>query len=246
MRRRLVNVPEAAVFLLLLSSSIARLFSSSSVIPSVLMPSGKGRALTFSTAATRFFFCAGAAFFPFEEVEAVGEGACSSSTTVAEGAGGREVESNAEGEVKKEAGRTDDALWSKWGRARAGSTRLPSNVSEEGEGPRRALKSTVDAEGSVPERAEFWRAFEGRAGVLTALKRDSPPRDVNLEADLSSSMRVPPFFSSKRGAGSDPKSGESKSNATFVHCSSWAWSTFPSQGNETEQCSARPSKREGR
>jgi hypothetical protein len=63
------------VFLLLLSSSIAKLFNSSSVIPSVLTPSGRGKALTFSTAEARFFLGAAAAFFPFDEVEAAGEGA---------------------------------------------------------------------------------------------------------------------------------------------------------------------------
>jgi len=157
------------VFLLLLSSSIARLFNSSSVIPSVFTPSGRGKALTFSTAGARFFFAAGADFFPFDDeaVEVEGEGACSSTSwsKMAEGgAAGREDESKAEGEVKKVEGRAAEASW-KLGRARAGSTRLPLKSS----GlvvARRALKSTVEISCSLLlSWLELLSAFEGREGV---------------------------------------------------------------------------------
>lgn len=144
---------------------------------------------------------------------------------VAEGATGREAESKPEeGEVKKEAGRAA-GVELKLGKARAGSTRLPVKASE-GEGARRALKSTVEVGNSVEED-------ERRLSVeieelllllsLTALKRDSPPREVKrVEFNLSSPTEPSkPGLSSKRegAAASDPKSGESKSNATLVHCS---------------------------
>ena len=102
------------MFLLRLSSSIASAFNSSSVMPSVLTPSGSGRALTFSTAVTRFFLGAlPAAFFPLDEVEAVGEGAtlsCSAEAEAEAEATGSEAESNPDdGDVKNDAGRAAGA-----------------------------------------------------------------------------------------------------------------------------------------
>jgi hypothetical protein len=146
---------------------------------------------------------------------------------MAEGTGSEAESKPEEGEVKKDAGRAAGGAVPKSGRASAGSTRLPVKASEallEGEWASKALKSTVEVDSSVAEvGAGVWRAFAGIEGLwLTALNNDSPPREVkrlafNLSADPSK-----PGLSSKRGAGSDPKSGESKSNATLVHCSSWA------------------------
>lgn len=63
------SAPEAAVFLFLLSSSIASWLSCSSVIPSVTMPSGSGRALAAAAAVEARFFLGAAAFLVVEVVD---------------------------------------------------------------------------------------------------------------------------------------------------------------------------------